>query len=628
MRELLHVDLLIETRPTQSRLKDFRLDVTGPLDAISDAIRVLAWALSVFRKAKGEQLSLFSAQVNLQEQAWDAAPADLVIDIEELSHTDPTTKNGTCWHGIFHDVAVATSFPIPPRSGEQGIELPFNLMSLLARVEYPLQHGSGFILKGQHSALIPTFISQDGNDDHPKVQWHLKQSSKDSDLPMDEVPFPTIHDDTNGLNIGTIMSDSSRHYLGLYDDAEINFGTEASQSQRFCKYELPKDVKVQRQRFYCNWQRSISLTGGVSIIGLFTLGVSMPFVPTLPKTLTVKLQVVSTLSELADHASKELALVYDTKNKLAWLLPEICVILQLMQTYAASNPGMLWSIGNVDSSVTDRTEACRKLILGLSEEPQQVFRRFCDFFRQMKEEIYREHRILYHRYSKKQLSGVGFAELAEITQPADIPLLKSNIDSERAGCWVAMLKANWEQSRQLAKEGGRPPPGLKVMALFCNGLSSAPIRHRTQSCHVWSPAPEGHDYLITTIECVKRLTEAQGGERGKLSPKHWWHIGEREPFDFGLCRRQEPCGNCNRLQKLAKTAPHHDLRTLGRILDDESKNNGAIVFGEKFWVPQNLRHEPCGVRPGPPVNSCGSLLNLWTLIFLGLAAVWISLLTK
>lgn len=609
MRELLRVDLLIERRPTQSHLRDFHLAVTGPLDAISNVIRVLAWVLSVFRKGRGEQLSLFSAQVILQDHVSEIAPPALVIDIEELSHTDSMPKDGTCWHALFCNFAVATSFPIPPRTDAQGIELPFNLMSLLARVEYPIPHGCGFILKGQRSALMPQRKSKEA-DGRQLVQWHLTLSSDKSTLPMENVPQTLDNLQPNFSDIDGIVSEENRHILGMYDRTAIDFGTQSSQGQKFDTCQRSGDVKPQGQGLSFGWGRSISLNANGSVFGFASLGASTTFTPRLPKSVVNKiLEGEPTPRSLVEQACKELTLVYDTEAKLAWLLPEICVIFQLMQIYANCQDLSLPSIETIASDFEIRRKDCKDFVLGLQEEPMQIFQRFCGYFRQMKDDVnfkQREQRRLSHRDPGTTLSGVDFVKLAEATPGDAISLLKVDIDAKKAGCWVEMLKANWEQSLQHGKDPGKHPEGLKVVALFCHSLSRAPIRHKTNSCQIWSPAPQGYDYLITTVGCLSRIADVQGAETGRLSPQHWWQLGAKEPFDFAKCQAGGSSGSCNRLQKLRKEKkkPHFkDLKKVGAILKDASKVDGAIIFGEEFWLPTNCPSEPCILVP--PANSCG-----------------------
>lgn len=226
----------------------------------------------------------------------------------------------------------------------------------------------------------------------------------------------------------------------------------------------------------------------------------------------------------------------------------------------------------------------------------------------MKEDInfkHREQRRFYHKDPETRLSGVDFVQLAEATPRHNISPLEVEIDVTKAGCWVGMLAANWEQSLQHAKEPHKHPRGLKVVAIFCHGLSQTPIRNKTTSCHVWAPAPEGHDYLITTLGCIHQLADAQEAERGKLSPQHWWQLGTRDPFDFEKCREGGYSGSCNRLQKLRnrKKKPHFEnLKTVGVILDT-SKEDGAIIFGEEFWLSTNRHNEPC--NPVLPVDTFG-----------------------
>lgn len=328
------MDLAIDGQPNQSDAGGFQLTITGPLEAVSQVIRILAWALSVFRKPGETKLNSFEAEVTLRQKASeDSAPA-LAIEIDK-SHTDQDFGDGMCWHGIFHDFAVSASFPVPPRTGARGIELPFNLMSLLARVDYPLPHDYGFILKGQRSALIPRRTFKEANG-RLLVQWHPTQSSDKSVLSMENVSSPVVNLQPTFSHISGIVSEDNRHILGMYDVSAIDFGTKSWQDQKFSTYLRSGHVKSQGQGWSFGWQRSISLTASGSVLGFASFGASTAFIPRLSRTLVKRLDGDLTLTELVDHACKELTVVYDTWAKLAWLLPEICVIFQLMQLHAVS----------------------------------------------------------------------------------------------------------------------------------------------------------------------------------------------------------------------------------------------------------------------------------------------------
>lgn len=560
------------------------------------------------------------------------------------TNQEPSTEEGTCWHSIFHDFAIAPSFPIPPRGNDRmrGVELPFTLMSLLTRVEYPIPHGDGFVLKGPWSALIPQMVPRellDPDRTYPSqryakrtsdmsnlslkdmrqdrvprtpIQWHLEQTSNKSGLSLQNVSFPgkSFVDFDNSI-IEKVVSENNRHFLGMYDSATMDFGTASSSDQSIHQTLQQHNVKV-KCSWSLGWQRQISISAGVSVLGFVSFGSSTSFKPRLPHSVVKKLQAEPILLEVVDRASEELTVLYDTQKKLAWLLPEICVILQLMQHWAASNGVAIPPIKSMPSDPTKRADACGVYVKGLSEDSKQIFKRFCSYFRQMKEDIHFKHqgqRRLYHRNSESHLSGVDFVRLATPrgTEPFRVSLLDAKIDVNNGGGWVEMLGANWRQELQHAKNPDKHTRGLKVLAVFCRDLSPAPIQHRTTSCHVWSPAPCEQDYLVTTVGCMQRLAANYRAERGKLSPEHWWQLGQKAPFDFDACRRGEVSGSCNRLQDVTKNRPSdNDLATVFGILNDRSLTGGAIIFGSEFWVPRDRRNEPC--RHVSPRNTGGGSL--------------------
>ena len=87
----------------------------------------------------------------------------------------------SCWHPLFPGTVIARGFPIPARSGQIGIELPYTLMTSLARILHPVDFDGGILLKGFSTMLVPTSLTTDS------IQWHFISNQGNQRLPVASV---------------------------------------------------------------------------------------------------------------------------------------------------------------------------------------------------------------------------------------------------------------------------------------------------------------------------------------------------------------------------------------------------------------------------------------------------------
>lgn len=82
---------------------------------------------------------------------------------------DPTSgKEGECWHDLFRNPTVATTYPIPRREfGASGLELPLGMMAALIQTNEVQIFKDTLFLKGFSAMLAPTRIMGS------ELLWHL-----------------------------------------------------------------------------------------------------------------------------------------------------------------------------------------------------------------------------------------------------------------------------------------------------------------------------------------------------------------------------------------------------------------------------------------------------------------------
>ena len=80
---------------------------------------------------------------------------------------EPLEVEASCWQPLFAGSIIVPGFPTPARSGQVGIELPYSVMTSVARIWHPIEHDGGIILKGFSTMLVPISCTAEF------IQWHF-----------------------------------------------------------------------------------------------------------------------------------------------------------------------------------------------------------------------------------------------------------------------------------------------------------------------------------------------------------------------------------------------------------------------------------------------------------------------
>ena len=83
-----------------------------------------------------------------------------------------------CWHPLFLNGVLAHGFPIKPRDGEVGVELPFEAMTFFAGIIGPMEYKRGLVLKGFSTIIFPKSPPPlTTNSNQKSVQWRPKANT-------------------------------------------------------------------------------------------------------------------------------------------------------------------------------------------------------------------------------------------------------------------------------------------------------------------------------------------------------------------------------------------------------------------------------------------------------------------
>jgi hypothetical protein len=546
---------------------------------------LLAWIVTALKEPPEKGLSFSKARMQdtllTEDSSWSDEAQELSFHIasDDVQGQDLEERIGTCWHQLFTGLNIAVGFPIPARpAGMHGVEVPFFLMTSFASFGYPVAYKGGFVLKGWQNALFPVRTDSDLGltNQASALQWHLFGSTRPR-LYMaeakDKAPeLRPIETKLSSTEFCIAIEQTKRHFLWLYQDTRTCIGTNSSQADVVMPIRISSDLRERNLRSLGEWSRTVSVSLGLGTHGVSS-GASTSFQIRKRKEREMRLNLETIRRQVINATKSNSTLLYDVQTKIAWMLPQIFVVMHLVQAWTKVNyPGIQISYPVFDDMKPESLEeALQQFFLQSTAtevhmELETVFTNFAKALDQLQDD---EELKPAKRPNIMQLSGVDFAQLALL--PRTYSILTKNINLQSSGDWLKMLKCNWKDL-QVAKGPYR------VVTLFCNNLTTKPILPNCGVCSTWYPPPIGQDYLITIMHCVKRLAERNGSDPVKLSPKHGWEYGMYRPFERCSGR------SCNRLQKIVEgTVDRSTADTL-----KEASDHAALVFGGAFSVNAHL----------------------------------------
>lgn len=544
-------------------------------DLIAKLISELSWIVATFKTPGDTSPSFTKAKLEHNPFQEDYELCFRITHDEAPAEFSNSSK-GTCWHSLFSGTNVAVGFPVPvPPDGMLGLELPLTLMADLAGVSYPVRYKKGLVLKGYNNALIPIHAEfRSGLSKSTKsLQWHLYSGGQER-LYMTTVkkeepdlqPLATKPDEAAFIET---IEQIPRHFLGFYERATVRVGTNASRADHI--RAIPDHLlNESRTRGLLEWTRTITASlggGGMGLSGGISTGVR--FRPWKERQMRFA-QSIPDHSIIQDALTKP-TILYDTRTKVAWMLPHIRVVLYLVQAWTKLHyPAECAKVDYppFDENTTNVGELLRALELAWSQFPHIDFKQQFLWYCRTLDGLQDDEDLKPARRSSNMLAGVDFANLA--LAPRDYSIFRVPVNPNVSGEWPQMLKSNWKDVRP-----------YRVLTIFCNDLDPAPISPHFWMCSTWLHPPSFQNYLVATRPCLKTLAERHGTDPVKLSPQHECREGPSRLFQ--TCRT----GICNPLQKIkrAQGRPYRELTWLLQgegfgLRGHDDNSEPVLIFGE------------------------------------------------
>ena len=524
-------------------------------DIIVDIVQQLAWMGAALRTSKDGQVQYCEAKLQGVKRAEGLEPAHFYVSFDMNS---PGKDDRSCWFPLFTNPVIAHGFPTAPRNhNEVGLEIPLDMMAALGGARHAADFEGGLVLKGYSALLVPIRRHEDS------VQWHLIRARDEERISYQEAslqcPNRVLLKDLNHEALVT-----TRAFLGWWREAEINLGTGDADYESI-DWSKAKEVGPLPR-----------LTGG-------TLGVSKIISASVNFQLGAKDGSFhhfqdGPFQKTIDRAENLPVVLYDQRDRRAWLVPAILVILHIIQLQNHLKPfivgGNKVKISPLDAS--RQAHAAREVIA--KNKSQKLFdceskdeTEYC--FRDAVLDIWSILDRLMEREATQQATP-GLAMHATWQSTLYGWEFRAVADGDR----------HFKQKAQtLEKTAGRWYDLVKdvdAVVLFASGLGDIikPKSDLGGLCREWRSLPKDKDYLAVCVPILE-MFYAKAGHRQDhqylTSAKLQWYRGSSL---FEKCADvASDCGGCDRLQQL-----HRDSykwigygKPPGKL-----EVNGCVAFGQ------------------------------------------------
>ncbi|KAK5745366.1 hypothetical protein LTR17_001527 [Elasticomyces elasticus] len=173
-----------------------------------------ALVLHVVNRATSEGYGQYQAST-LSEPTHDCRVVYHSSDMQLGDQYDPPE---TCWHRMFQNPAIAAGYPIPIRThGQQGLEVPLDMMARLGETPRVVLYDDVTILKGFSSLFAPTRCVGDS------IVWHYLVNRNGSRISHNDG-----EEASRGTNraINSSTMETARHFVGWTANAEQMAGSD------------------------------------------------------------------------------------------------------------------------------------------------------------------------------------------------------------------------------------------------------------------------------------------------------------------------------------------------------------------------------------------------------------------
>lgn len=146
---------------------------------------------------------------------YGVTTVDIRFHYERFVH-DTHSVADLCWLKLFHNCCIADGVPVNARHmGEQGLELPLDLMATLGGFDRVANYAGQLVLKGFETLFVPVRKSKGS------LVWHLITKPNDH-----RISYNAMYALSDQADPAVCIQDlyDSRHFLGWVSKASQHAG--------------------------------------------------------------------------------------------------------------------------------------------------------------------------------------------------------------------------------------------------------------------------------------------------------------------------------------------------------------------------------------------------------------------
>ena len=524
------------------------------LDVIVSAVSQLAWMGTALRTSTNGRVQY--CEPKLEETSMAKAAKAVAFNVTFIT-SSPDDRDQSCWLPLFSNPVIARGFRIPEReNGEQGLEVPLEIMAALGGARHVTEFEGGLVMKGFSAMFVPIKHYDQS------IQWHLiRRSDEQRVLYRDatkDCPSRALLDKVDHAAL-----QNSRAFLGWWKSAETYLGT-ADSAYNEIDWSTAGEARS-----------SARMTGG-------TLGFQNTVTGQLSFALGAKdgrfhLSQKGPFQKIVQYAEKKLVALYDTADRRAWLVPGLDIILHIVLTRHHLSPYKVG--GKVIELTPANPKKGRAAALEAIAANQQ---------RQLYDRDVATKRIYYFQDAIldiwSQMEGLMEKEVS-IEACAGLALHGTMQIKLRGWEYMSLVheKNYWRKEATIEKSSGGWVDLIKdidCLVVFAAGLHEIikPVSDLSNLCHAWRTLPIEKDFLAASIPIMELLYSEAGSQRSRkyLSTSHLqWHRGA---ILFEHCSGDTSHCKCDRTQQI-----YYDslFKTFGLVQAPATlEADGCVVFGQ------------------------------------------------
>lgn len=300
-------------------------EISGSSEYIKSTLQQLAWITATLRLQHEGQLTVSYVDFRRQKPHADELKSpDFRLRLwKQSKDPQPNSDNtGQWWTSLFTESVLAFAFPLPDNDRPEemiGLDIPFDILASFSGVHFPVLFAGRLAFAGLTNMLIPEVFS------NGSIQWHFDTIESVRQRPMSakQTTDPRLE------TLDTSVLRTARAFLGYSKSSDIVLGTAECHGNSITACEVSRTGPAVTLSYEGPLGLGISAKGYASA----NIGTTWRFKRGESAKVTgAELRP----DDLFRRAAESCTLLCDDDKCIAFLVPELSVVLQMVATYLES----------------------------------------------------------------------------------------------------------------------------------------------------------------------------------------------------------------------------------------------------------------------------------------------------